>query len=305
MLLGPSVGGLTTSGILDHGSDVAADVSAARPINAPDWVPDRQRLWDDGGAPDGMRLIRVIDTTLVDDEQPAASDESGTASPPGKVWRWYVRPLEAGRSTPRPVAWEVHVNDVMRRVQTLVQRLELPEEIQAAFLLAARYHDHGKLRRQFQTLLGNLHFTEPMLAKSGRYSTGQRETYRHEFGSLLNLLSEAGAGLRDWRQLSPELQDLTMHLIAAHHGRARPHFPSPEEDFDPEPPAGVDAEAVALETPRRFARLQRRYGRWGLAYLESLLRAADWAASASPTEFLNEDARTRDAVAQTIAEEVT
>lgn len=31
---------------------------------------------------------------------------------------------------------------------------------------------------------------------------------------------------------------------------------------------------------RRYADLQRRYGRWGLAYLESLLRAAGWAASA-------------------------
>jgi hypothetical protein len=35
--------------------------------------------------------------------------------------------------------------------------------------------------------------------------------------------------------------------------------------------------------PRRFARLQRKYGRWGLAYLESLPRAADWAASANPS----------------------
>ena len=43
---------------------------------------------------------------------------------------------------------------------------------------------------------------------------------------------------------------------------------------------------MAAEVPRRFARLQRKYGRWGLAYLESLLRAADWAASAEPSEFV-------------------
>jgi len=51
------------------------------------------------------------------------------------------------------------------------------------------------------------------------------------------------------------------------------------EAFDPEP--GIsDIEAIATEVPRRFARLQQRFGRWGLAYLESLLRAADYAASA-------------------------
>lgn len=32
---------------------------------------------------------------------------------------------------------------------------------------------------------------------------------------------------------------------------------------------------MAAEVPRRFAHLQRTYGRCELAYLESLLRAAD------------------------------
>ncbi len=40
-----------------------------------------------------------------------------------------------------------------------------------------------------------------------------------------------------------------------------------------------DVDAIAAEVPRLFARLQRKYGRWGLAYLESLVRAADIMAS--------------------------
>ena len=80
---------------------------------------------------------------------------------------------------------------------------------------------------------------------------------------------------------------MVLHLIAAHHGRARPHFPA-DEAFDPDQPSAL-TDSVAREVPRRFARLQRKYGRWGLAYLESLLRAADWAASANPSRFVEDE----------------
>jgi CRISPR-associated endonuclease/helicase Cas3 len=60
--------------------------------------------------------------------------------------------------------------------------------------------------------------------------------------------------------------------------------------FDPDP-KGQDTDAIAAEIPIRFARLRRKYGRWGLAYLESLLRAADYAASICPSAFLDEEVR--------------
>ena len=75
------------------------------------------------------------------------------------------------------------------------------------------------------------------------------------------------------------MQDFVLHVIAAHHGRARSHFPS-DEIFDPDFSSERAAE-IGREAPRRYARLQRKYGRWGLAYLESLVRAAD----AWPKEF--------------------
>jgi CRISPR-associated endonuclease/helicase Cas3 len=64
-----------------------------------------------------------------------------------------------------------------------------------------------------------------------------------------------------------------MHAVAAHHGRARPHFPA-IESYDAELKDEV-VTALVCEVPLRFDRLQRRYGRWGLAWLESILRAAD------------------------------
>jgi CRISPR-associated endonuclease/helicase Cas3 len=81
---------------------------------------------------------------------------------------------------------------------------------------------------------------------------------------------------------------LVRHLIAVHHGRGRPHFPR-EEAFDPEAHfrTGLTEDGdfdLACEVPQRFARLQRKYGRWGLAWLESLVRAADILASRHPKE---------------------
>jgi CRISPR-associated endonuclease/helicase Cas3 len=96
--------------------------------------------------------------------------------------------------------------------------------------------------------------------------------YRHEFGALIDV-----SGLPEFHELSAYTKDLVLHLIAAHHGRARPHFPAPEA-FDHDHPES-EANQVSLEVPRRFGRLQRKYGRWGLAYLESLLRASDIMAS--------------------------
>jgi len=81
--------------------------------------------------------------------------------------------------------------------------------------------------------------------------------------------------------MTDEQCDIVLHLISVHHGRGRPHFPI-EEAFDPNYSQELSDE-IAKEVPRRFARLQRRFGRWGLAWLESLFRAADYAASAHPS----------------------
>ena len=88
------------------------------------------------------------------------------------------------------------------------------------------------------------------------------------------------------RTQQPKFQCGELHLGAVHHGYGRPHFPA-ERAFDPDA-TSENCDAIAAEVPRRFARLQRKYGRWGLAYLESLLRAADYAASANPSTFEKE-----------------
>jgi len=199
----------------------------------------------------------------------------GNEDEPPRTWDWFAAgDWEGGRTARREVTWKTHVDDVVRHATAIVGGVALPDGIADAVLLAATWHDHGKLREWFQTTLGNRRPDRP-LAKSGGGGARLPEPFRHEFASVLIAADEPAI-----RALDQESRDLVLHLIAAHHGRARPHF-APDE-LDPDSSV-VDSHALAAETPRRFARLQRRFGRWGLAYLESLLRAADWAASAAPS----------------------
>lgn len=93
--------------------------------------------------------------------------------------------------------------------------------------------------------------------------------YRHEFGSLLDAGKDAGIG----KHLEA---DLILHLIAAHHGWARPHFEDRARDNTV---TSAENDEAAAESMRRFGRLQQRFGRWGLAWLETLVRCADISAS--------------------------
>ena len=90
---------------------------------------------------------------------------------------------------------------------------------------------------------------------------------------------------------------LYRHLIASHHGYARPFAPIRCDDDPPSMnvkqlggPIITSAERESW-TPAhrldsgmlgRFWKLNRQFGWWGLALLESALRLADWKASATP-----------------------
>ena len=157
--------------------------------------------------------------------------------------------------------------------RNIAVKLRLDDAEASAVALAARWHDLGKDRKVWQLSISNRNYPQQVLAKSGgKMRPLDLGNFRHEFGSLLDVTN-----LSEFHELKPKVQDLILHLIASHHGRARPHFPS-EEAFDYNYPEDKAAEIVH-EVPRRFARLQRKYGRWGLAYLESLVRAADALAS--------------------------
>jgi CRISPR-associated endonuclease/helicase Cas3 len=276
VILPPKAGGLK-KGLLegdepfDEGQGISYDVSDQWFDD--DGRPRRGRVWDDTRPPSGMRLVRTIDTWVGRLEDMEEEYEESVQ----RYWRWYVRPRSAdddGSRTARlPQDLQEHLKAVEDMAGKLTAKLGLQESEASAVKMAARWHDLGKNRAIWQRSIGNHDYPQRVLAKSGGTATPvDLSPYRHEFGSLLEIQR-----CDEFQQVDGHIQDLVLHLVAAHHGRARPHFPV-NEAFDPDYPDG-EAVQLAREVPRRFARLQRKYGRWGLAYLESLVRAADALAS--------------------------
>ena len=277
VVLPVEAGGLDANGLLDPNSDRRHDLDVAeleptdrrreRWIHRSEGEPfERLTTGESANAPpSGLREKQRIPLL-----EPAEDDEDGKTedlvlfvSPP-------LSGLENPETTTASQTLEEHTSAIVEHMQRIVDRLGLGQVgIGEALITAAQWHDKGKDRLVWQRYARNGADTAP-LAKSPRY-LHPRELggYRHEFGSLLDAISEAD--LSEW----PDGK-LVLHLIAAHHGWARPHFEA--KAFDSSRRTSDNDKAFA-EVVRRFGQLQQKYGRWGLAWLESLVRCADIAAS--------------------------
>jgi CRISPR-associated endonuclease/helicase Cas3 len=194
--------------------------------------------------------------------------------------------LYFGKARPKTgSAPTVFIDDHCPKVADLAKKLAgyagLSEEAASALQLAGQLHDLGKQEDIWQKAAGNLKpdgtfvkdkpVAKPIEVMRGKSLGG----FRHELASLRYAEKEIGT-----QPQSTEFRDLVLHLVAAHHGHARPCFESKAYDRR----HLTDSARIALESAQRFARMQERYGAWGLAYLESILRAADWMVSAATEE---------------------
>lgn len=203
-----------------------------------------------------------------------------------------------------------HCRDVARAARRNAERSGLASYA-ATFERAGDLHDIGKADPRFQAWLfrGNRRAVSPdwLLAKSfgARQSRAERaasriraqypEGGRHELHSVW--MAEHNASALDGTVDAPD-RGLVLHLIASHHGYCRPFAPVGEDPasqpFTYKGPEGVGAllftpdssaisghglECLDSGIAERFWTLTRRYGWWGLAYLEAVLRLADWACS--------------------------
>jgi CRISPR-associated endonuclease/helicase Cas3 len=195
----------------------------------------------------------------------------------GEPIRWFVvehrrgqAQSEEGRAITRvPQLLTEHQNRVAQILADWARELKLPEPYPKVLTIAGRLHDEGKRARRWQRA-----FNAPdgaVYAKTmGPINQRLLDGYRHEFGSLPYVQEDA-----EFKTLPSDLQDLVLHFIGGHHGGARPLIST--RSCEDAPPSAL--EARAREVALCFARLQKRWGPWGLAWWETLLRAADQQAS--------------------------
>lgn len=189
-----------------------------------------------------------------------------------------------------------HLDGVADFARRFAKGCGLSESLVNAVELAARMHDLGKADPRFQAWIngGNPWVRGELLAKSenipqgkkasekARQCAGYPEGGRHELLSvrLLEIAADLLPGDDD------HLRELVLHLVASHHGYCRPFAPVAID----ENPVDVTIEfkshrlvhcsLTGLErldsgVAERYWRLTRRYGWWGLAWVEALMRLAD------------------------------
>lgn len=217
-----------------------------------------------------------------------------------------------------PVSLADHSRHVRDEAQRLCESLGIGGKLRDTLLEAALWHDRGKAHAAFQQMLSpQWRCGDGLLAKSSRRPKPageveadrrrpdpdlRRPRFRHELASMLAYLSERG-----WAREA----DLAAYMIAAHHGKVRMRLRAlPEEKpadggrlfargvWDGDPlPASALAETTAPEATldldimqlgegehgaswaARTQALLKTHGPFRLAWLEALVRIADWRAS--------------------------
>lgn len=213
-----------------------------------------------------------------------------------------VNPATEDEETSNTASVQVLLDDHGARVERFATRFAKTlglEEIADDLSLAAYLHDAGKADPRFQTMLVG---GDPWNRPNGPPLAKSIHTWSPQSWKRANLPN-------DWRhealsvrmaQTHPRFSEardpaLVLWLIGSHHGLGRPFFnfldPSPEKpkaclevsewqlSDDVPGPQSPNFDFEGFDWPSLFEELKLRYGIWGLAHLEAILRLADHRAS--------------------------
>ena len=188
-----------------------------------------------------------------------------------------------------------HGEAVGERAREVAKHVGLASDLVEILQQAGRLHDIGKADLRFQRWLDPEGKHGVKIAKSNlpryrwyqaRVAAGWPRGGRHE--------TLSARLVRRWIECCPgswgsSLQELLLHLIMSHHGSARPLVRPVEDGTRAVVSAVVDGVSVETladlsiidwEQPARFRHLCERFGPWGLALLEAIVRQSDHAVSA-------------------------
>lgn len=245
-----------------------------------------------GSRRDGDQVDLLIAQARVDDAEAVGFESEGDDD------------VDASSNTGTVVGLEQHLRDVARQSAAVAGRLGLTPKLIASLELAGRAHDLGKADKRFQVMLHGGQrlraeaWPEPV-AKSGTPAGDQEARIQalRRSGWPIGMRHEAVslALLQNLHRMRPEVfagtdPELVDHLVSTHHGWGRPLFPAVRDPRPVPVAARLPGESIELtassddtlidwSAPDRFERLTRRYGWWGLALLESVVRLADMACS--------------------------
>jgi len=214
-----------------------------------------------------------------------------------------------------PVLLSCHLKHVEAAAADLCTVLDVDSETRAVVVRAARWHDVGKVHEVFQhTMRRGLDGAEigsdaPLAKTVKRNQRHERAYFRHELASTLALLAQ-----ETWSRDA----DLTAYLVAAHHGKVRMNLRALPKERPPSDTDRTDArfargiwegdelrpvdlgggeqwpggrltlslmelgedDLTGESWTERTRDLLARHGPFRLAWLETLVRVADWRASA-------------------------
>lgn len=293
-------------------------VAIERIVHSPPLVALRALLDDDDPEPQvGCDLLGELVAQLAACEPIALSPgewtslvenvdlDRGVVAPRGEIPRLVVKrdapqsradSLDELSAGGRAVPLDVHGADVDDRARSIAEALGVAANLADLVGRSARFHDTGKADERFQRWLDPRSSASEPLAKSAtptsqwradRIASGWPAGGRHE--ELSCRLVRQWLSRRQTDSTMDLDEDLLLHLVVSHHGHGRP-FLSPVVDTTSRRVTssldGVDVEVEAdlsipdWDQPDRFARLNARYGHWGLALLEAIVRQADHLESA-------------------------
>ena len=176
----------------------------------------------------------------------------------------------------RAITLDQHQCAVAERAAAVGARLDLGAELVEVLRLAGLHHDDGKRDPRFQVVLDS----DPdgaVLAKSRVLSPARSRAAFAQSGLPRGWRHEQLSAVLCWAALDGRHgaeRDVVTRLVGTSHGRGRAGYPHTGTELRAEPGAAVELFGDGL-WDEIVERTDRRFGVWGTAYLEALLRAAD------------------------------